>query len=446
VLRILKNFDLGFEMNMKKNNFIKNSETGFTLIELSIVMLIVSILIIPLFKIYESYLLQKKIIVTKENIAKAADEMSFMYANRVPCPSNRSLAMTHANFGREVCALPSIAAIPTCIAALNQGICKVRGTRNSYIGGNTVWNDWVIIGGLPFKDATGKQLGLLGGKDIVDGWGRKLNYAVSQRVMDTFSTSPANLYKYGVINAIDENGNQTAGVKEDTTSAGVPIPGTGNAMFVIWSSGADGSGAFDLMGTNLVKACDTTNRDGENCNNNGIFRQGIAVSDAGNANYFDDISYFYLQNAGDLWANAYISNAPTEHIYNLNTKYVGINTTTPQSPLHVVGNLSANSIRTYSLMQDFNDGANKTTTEVAENSTFFPLNAGCSPFGPFGGANTVPLQWNPVSQTFTCEVPKFSSSDPLKTVNCPAGERVRGVTTDRCVICSDGINDNLKCL
>jgi prepilin-type N-terminal cleavage/methylation domain-containing protein len=98
-------------MNLNKVSNKKNN--GFTLIELSIVILIVGILVIPILEIYNSYLLRKQMIVTRENVQNTVDGLSLVL-NRYPCPSDRSLPVGDPNFAIEQCNL-AFPTDPICI-------------------------------------------------------------------------------------------------------------------------------------------------------------------------------------------------------------------------------------------------------------------------------------------------------------------------------------------
>lgn len=412
----------------------RGSQNGFTLVELSIVLVIVALLSAPLFQLYTTHLIQKKNQLTKDNIQLAISAMAVSDPRYAPCPSDRSLPPTDPNFGVEQC---DLTAIPNCNAGgiPAQGICKTSGSRDS--DGNGII-DRVIIGGVPramVDRVTGVKTPILEGDSALDGYGQWLNYAVSQKVMDHTNTTGDNNFKYGVINAIDENGNATAGVTAP-----------GDAEFVIWSSGQNGAGAYTYQGI-LASPCPARVTAGpppnplesENCNNDFTFMQGIGNYEGAGPNYLDDSTKFYFQTAGDLWAFAMRNNAPTQHIYNLNTGNVGINTPAPTRTLDVSGDLEVPTMR-----------ANTLTTQSAMSGTVTmsigsqiapPLSFNCQSPYPL-----VPLNWLSYSSGMMGGCNYVSIEPPTNsTVDCHTlyGPTfwVRGWNTQGCVICSDGATD-----
>lgn len=407
-------------------------QSGFTLVEMSIVLVIVATLLVPLIQAYNAYVNEEKIRITKANIKLATGAMAASDPRYAPCPSDRSIPLGNANYGLEQC---DLATIPLCNAGglPAQGICKVRGSRDTVNDGVSV-KDWIVIGGVPSRlqpPAPSEEIRILKGDDVLDGWGHLLNYAVSEKVMDHTNTSGNENYKHGVINAQDENGNPTAGI------AATP---DGDAEFVIWSSGPNGAGAYSFSGLEVAPCPNgaTANRDTENCNNDNVFVQGIGNYEAGGASYLDDTSYFYLQTSGDLWTYAAprTNGAPAQHIYNLNTDKVVISKTTTLSPasanpaykLWVEGDISAATV----LAQTY------TTSGVSNPSPDgFALGTGgdkiCSSVvgqGIFSG-------WFPPSQSPFCTFPILKPM-PGSIVSCPAGSWVQGITTKHCVLCSNG--------
>lgn len=404
---------------MTKKNVYKtkkqSGQLGFTLLEMSLVLLIVALLTVPLMNLYNSHLENQKLTVTKENVKKAISAMATADPRFMPCPSDRSLPPTDPNFGHENC---NLAAIPNCNAGGTpvQGICRVRGSRDTNADGN----DWVIIGGVPITiDIPGAttRTTILKGENSIDGWGRLLNYAISERVSDHTNTTGADNFKYGVISAIDEIGNATAGIN-------------GDAEFVIWSAGKNGAGAYQYLG-GPVAPCPVGNRDSENCNNDFTFRQALGVYEGAGANYFDDISYFYLQGSGDLWsyAAARTAGAPEQHIYNLNKDAVLIGTNVTGGSgarLIVNGNLEAATAKA----QFFSAGG-----QASFSPNGIPLvgDRACSGSNVLQSWNTLP-PGNP-----NCGQPSIMARGISYTRTCPAGSLVKGITTRGCVLCTNGV-------
>jgi prepilin-type N-terminal cleavage/methylation domain-containing protein len=97
---------------------------GFTLLELSIVLIITGILTIPLIRLYTDYLQQEKIDLTKSNLDHISRIVALSSPLRYPCPADRSLIPSDPNYGLDVCTLPgfSLNAIPVCdVTGAEQG-------------------------------------------------------------------------------------------------------------------------------------------------------------------------------------------------------------------------------------------------------------------------------------------------------------------------------------
>lgn len=413
----------------------KNS--GFTLIEMSIVLVIVATLTVPLIQAYNAYLNEEKIRITKENIKITTGAMAASDPRYAPCPSDRSIPFGDPNYGLERC---DIATIPDCnpggIPA--QGICRVRGSRDTINDGASV-NDWIIIGGVPTRlqpPAPAPEIRILKSENALDGWGHVLNYAVSEKVMDHTNTSGAENYKHGAINAQDENGNPTAGVASPK----------GDAQFVVWSSGANGAGAYSYTGLEISPCPNgvNANQDTENCDNDNTFTQGIGNYEGAGAGYFDDTSYFYLQTSGDLWtyASPRTVGAPAQHIYNLNTDKVVISNSPTLSPeandplykLWVEGDISAATV----LAQTYKTSSTGTGNPSPDG---FGLNAdNMCPL--YNGQRGILAGWTAGTSQPSCIPGTYLASLFLSTssitVSCPAGSWVQGFTTKFCILCSNG--------
>ena len=404
-------------------------KNGFTLLELSVVILISGIMLIPLVRLYANYVEQQKIDKTVTNLDNIRNNIAARPV-RYPCPSDRSIARGDSGYGMEVC---DTAVIPLCTTA-NQGICKVRGSRNTNADSQP---DWILIGGVPlsyYRVYTGNNPAtpdtttlesLFGGGDIEDGYHNLLNYAVSEETYNVANLTAAENYKHGVINAIDENDNQTAGVT---------LPG--DAQFVVWSSGEDGSGAYSTNGV-PVAACPVGQKDEENCNKNFTFRQGLSNYDAAGSDHFDDKSLFYLQRSGDLWTKVVFNGNPTSHIVNLNTATVNVKTalTSGIYKLYVNGNIKASTLLTDLLVSG---GTGGSVGALPGNGNIWSTHycPGRSVATNWVGSGSIGGPWGP-----KCADP-FLRPGVTGQVDCHAlyGNTfwVVGILTDGQVMCSDG--------
>lgn len=386
---------------------------GFTLLEISMVIIIVGLLMIPLVHMYDLFLKDRRMNDTRERIDDSVRSLALFSPTRFPCPSDRSLPPTDPQYGFEKCT-----GIPACTGAY-QGICRVNGTRDTAIDADAQ-PDPVIIGGVPFRYLIGtnvKQLPQLRGEDTIDGWDNRLTYAVSEKLTDITKTSSLNDYQYGVIAAVNEHGNPTAG-----------ISAIGDAQLVVVSHGPSGAGAFNYQG--ISSPCAIVGTDRENCDNDSLFVQGLGNYEASGAGFYDDTVYFFLESGGDLWTTLNdASGQPGNHLNNLNQNNIGINVVSPTEKLDVGGVLRAPTTRSNSYCDK--SGAN------------------CFPADYFDGVKIAPS-----AQTNTCTTGKIMTGIsslqaecakptivfPLgfSGVTCPGGHWLTGVLTNGCIECTNG--------
>lgn len=275
---------------------VKNRENskGFTLIETAVVLVIGSLILTMLFSSLNVYMKNTKLSTTRERL-KAIDEQIQVYLNdqgHLPCPARLGqVGILAANYGVETnCDNGPIA---------NQ-------TFNA--NGNQIRIGMVPTRTLNLPDEFG-----------YDAWGSRIVYAVTRSLARNETLyNPDN----GVINIIDTFGNSTTGNGSST-------------HYLAFSPGINRLGAYNSNGIQAI-ACPANNAtmDQENCDNDGVFRNTVLVSDAGGANDFDDIMVsrsmsdfdkdvppqavllFRLDNCPEGWvASSVPTNAPTGHRY-----------------------------------------------------------------------------------------------------------------------------------
>lgn len=317
---------------------IKNTKvhitSGFTVIELAIVIIIVGIMMIPAILLYEQSLYAKRLRHTQESVALTTSEIS-RYSSLTafyPCPSDRSLNKNDPLYGRR---FDGKAASDTCDISLlglspgqctpSGGICLVPGARDANGDGTP---DPVIIGGVPYLTMAEQDRKVIESSIITDGWGSQLTYAVSANL--TTRRNDSETLNNGVINAIDEHGHNTAGINA-------------NGHYTIISHGPDRKGAFDANGVRAVAcAAAGTSNDWENCDDtNATFVQSISMTRASNNNYYDDYIIFARSTSNMLW-DFYRNpdGTVTTDIMNLNSGNIGINTDNPEQKIDVNGDLT----------------------------------------------------------------------------------------------------------
>lgn len=300
---------------------------GFTLIEMAVVIIVMGIIIIPLFKLYEQYIIRQRLEVTRDHIMRASSEIAFFFNSeyRYPCPANRALAANDPAFGTEFDANcnPAAAGLSIGNCTPDGGLCLVPGAR--LVNGVAAP---VLIGALPVRSMKLRNGSQLADNTASDGWGAQMTYAVTLSQTDD---ATFNLFN-GSIAAQDEFGQPTAGINND-------------AHYAVISHGSDQRGAFGPGGT-LISPCATagTARDHENCDNDSTFTQALGVYRGNSPDYFDDYAFFTKSRASILWDFIPTGAGVSTDIYNLNTDNVGVGTDSPSQRLDVAGDVRTDNV------------------------------------------------------------------------------------------------------
>lgn len=228
---------------------INYSKCGFTLIEMSVVLLIIGLLVAPAIGVYDIYRTNQRIEQTDFSMQRSSDAIGGFLAayGRYPCPASTTDVSGSINYGYENC-------------AGGAGITTVDSLNNTTL---TSANNDILIGSIPFRTLNLQE------SETHDGYGNRLTYAVTQ-VLTNGATYSAQL---GGISIIDD---------ADVTLITPPHSG----HFVIVTHGDRSDGATDFGGS-VIGACgNAPTLDQENCNNNSVFRHS-----AKNSNFDDEIRY-----------------------------------------------------------------------------------------------------------------------------------------------------------
>jgi prepilin-type N-terminal cleavage/methylation domain-containing protein len=299
---------------------MKTSQRGFTLIEITIGLAVLGLLMLPLIHFYNLHQIQERIRQSDGHLITIQSALQkFAIRNgRYPLPSAYGLGPGVANYGQEYGG-----GIPACAPGMTN-ICRTTGFRDLL---PPAGNDPVLIGAVPFA-----ALGLPQ-KISIDGYGRKITYAVSE----TMTVAATFQDDRGVIKIVDRSGGNTSGTNN-------------NAHYAVISHGKDGKGAFTQDGV-LVQPCTPAGQDLENCDNDGSFNNNFdflpeyvryAVDPPG-AQHFDDYTRYSITTTGDTWTKT--ANAPD--IYNRNTGNVRIGPGgAPAAKVEVMGNIKSDSLHT----------------------------------------------------------------------------------------------------
>ncbi|WP_435641448.1 type II secretion system protein [Micavibrio aeruginosavorus] len=259
-----------------------SAQSGFTLIEMAISMMIIGLLISGSLHVYQSYkndLAVREEQKTRERIVSAL-ALFAEKNNRMPCPANPLLTPTDNDFGKE-----NLAGCPAA-AGIVQGMVPVFALD------------------LPFHLAA-------------DYFDRKMTYAVTASLTQTGGMTNA-----AAIRIVGPNGQERT------------------APFVLVNHGPDGKGARMLLSAAFSSACTGAAADVENCDGDDLFRDVpyATMTDATTANHYDDkVVYSLYAKETSVWVAA-----PTGAgmaIANKNDANVGIGITRPEEKLHVAGEI-----------------------------------------------------------------------------------------------------------
>lgn len=309
-----------------KSKFIRsNRESGFTLIEVTIGLLITGLIVAALIAAYNIKMLNDRHRLAGSNL-NVIDAALYKYQQRTgryPRPSDPSVQMVNAGFGTEV-AIPG-AGFPLC-APNSILVCRTPGVTASGVGSN------VLIGAVPTA-----ELGI-SSKLAFDPFGKRLKYAVTASM-----AAPGAADRDGAINIVDRNNNQ------------LPFLANARAHYVIVSHGRDGWGA--IGGNAIPIACGTNlnSADFENCNNDAAFKTNeLATDDAlifegAGPTKFDDYIKYTISSIAGTWSFRADNSNNADFLQNGNIRIGAAQVIPPPPPssrLDVNGNVRANVINT----------------------------------------------------------------------------------------------------
>ncbi len=346
-------------------------QSGFTLIEFAMVMVLSGLFLAALLHAYKVYLVDKYNREVFEKQETLSSSFSIYYAARFryPCPADPTLPFNDPEAGIEGIAgadpdrcLNLLTALPNdgdCTGPGGTGICRVDSVRiTEGPGAGNTNPDPVFIGALPYKSlksgmetdrvcyliATGEvvtcnaadplqynptdaSMDSASRSDSLDPWGFQMTYAVtaSQTFQALFDSN------FGAI------GIQTEG--------GVTLVDPENsAHFVIISHGENHMGAYNQEGS-IPFPCLTGGgapSDAENCNTDYLFTSGLKRLGEGTT-YFDDIIMYRAYTLTELWKFNTDDESEVK-MFNANPGNVGIGVADPEVKLHVGGDALAASV------------------------------------------------------------------------------------------------------
>ncbi|MCI5060653.1 MAG: type II secretion system GspH family protein [Alphaproteobacteria bacterium] len=237
----------------------QSSSSGFTLLELAIVILISGIIMV---------MLSTFVLTALENVKQRQNKTRFQFVQeeinrfletqgRFPCPAPLTAAVDTTKFGRE--------ALDDCTQNTNvAGTFRVNGS-----GGRKI-----RIGAIPTRN-----LNLLD-EYIYDAYGTRFLYAVTE----TLTSSDNFDITKGAISVEDLNGNSV-------------VQPANQAPYVILSFGENQSGGYSGISGNIIQGgCNASlsSSERENCDNDSTFISSLLSSSSGGNDYFDDRAETYI--------------------------------------------------------------------------------------------------------------------------------------------------------
>lgn len=365
-------------------------QSGFTLIEFAMVMVLSGLLLAALLHAYKVYLTDKysREVFEKQKTLSSSFSIYYSARFRYPCPADPTLSMNDVNAGVEGIDGPDpnrclnlLNALPNdgdCTGPAGTGICRVNSARiTEGPGPGNTDPDPVFIGALPYKSlksgmerdsvcyeiATGDvvtcdaadptqynptdaSMDAASRSDSLDPWGFQMTYAVtaSQTFQGLFDSN------FGAINVQTEGGVDLVDPPD-------------SAHFVVVSHGENHMGAYNQEGQ-ISYPCLTGGGapdDAENCNGDYIFTNGLRRLGEG-PTYFDDVILYRAYTLTELW-KFNTANEADKKMYNANTGNVGIGVVDPQVKLHVGGDALAGQVKSAQICNNNPSEANCWTVD-----------------------------------------------------------------------------------
>jgi type II secretory pathway pseudopilin PulG len=343
---------------MKKRNYLYNQkdntmastagsrQAGFTLIDVSILLIIISLLLLPLLGLSGITKKNQMLIDASDRrdlIASALMDYAILHG-AYPVPANPTINIddNDEEAGKSVAGFAPYTNCTASSAPVNGVICRPGGRDAA----STTGADPILIGALPYAN-----LGLKP-EDTIDQFGHKYLYAVSAQLTSktTYKESA------GSLSVIDQNAKQIVDNYEPISTYS-----TGNNVqeFVVVSAGENGYGAY--MRSGARDTCPTDgSQESENCDDDAVFSQYVGTwnqqddmggppnamrNESVDARFDDMLVYSDSVNAnGRLWSQQ----AGSNNVYSAEgtSRKVGIGVEYPTSAVHVKGNARAEQVYT----------------------------------------------------------------------------------------------------
>lgn len=248
---------------------IMKKQSGYTLIELALTLVVIGVLATPAIALYHLNKVKKDYDNTGTSIAGSIDAIGDYRAayGRYPCPAPANVDSSSNAYGLEDCSVAVRAASPRA------GIGDI------------------VIGILPFKSMNLQE------SDIYDAYGLRMTYAVTEKLTnpDTFLMSD------GGIDLKNKNGDDLAN----------------DGHFVVLSHGQNGAGAYSRAGV-LSHPCAGAIAETQNCDNDATFYIGNKDDE------YDDRAGFFSSKGLSEWQLNDATSALKDQMYLKNAKSMAL--------------------------------------------------------------------------------------------------------------------------
>ncbi|GJL85894.1 MAG: hypothetical protein DHS20C02_16690 [Micavibrio sp.] len=393
-----------YKMRKETGSGVKRS--GYTLIEMAIVMIVAGVMIGAFISVYDVFIQNRKVIETEISLSEVTVAIGNFRAQygRYPCPASLTAPRGTPEYGNESddnCLDFTEVTTGTCDLAPDKGYCVEQSERaiDHDDDGTIDHFPRVRRGAIPFRNLN------IAEEFAYDGYGNRLTYVVTERLAfaDTFNVS------HGGISIVDD----TAGVGQSL------LEEEGSGHFLILSPGENNAGAYNNNGV-LVAACPpATTSEGKNCDINNTDAKYVQTDmrTTYDNTRFDDRLSFFSSIEMSLWQRTALERNDIEQRPD---GFVGINDVTPNDVAEVVGNMRAS-------------GPLPTDGKLQSEEICDPGEAGC--FDPeLIGGTPIPGLNCPSGFVVAIENGGVRCENTL-IVGCPPNELVVGVNPDGTLQC-----------
>jgi prepilin-type N-terminal cleavage/methylation domain-containing protein len=208
-------------IKFKNTKLSPNNKKAYTLIELSITILIISLLMAGVFSFATGSINDAKSVLAKQRISEIYKSMGtyLMVNKRLPCPASiLTSKISDASYGEEVGAGAG---------------CQGAGVYKSSANAN------LFFGGVPIKALN------LSSEYAEDGYGNKLNYIIDRRFTYNFINTGSTADPGPSFGTVDFTSMANVIIAKEKQANGTFSISADNAIFALSSAGANGLGGFN---------------------------------------------------------------------------------------------------------------------------------------------------------------------------------------------------------